>query len=214
VEWARLEPVLEALLASKGTDRLFPQISVDTYHPATAQRALALGVDIINDVTGLTNPQMLDLAQGGGADWIAMHSLGIPADPERIFSPGTDPVAAVEQWLMERLDAWTRAGLDLNRIVFDPGIGFGKDALQSLKLLRAAGRFRQYGLRVLIGHSRKSFLRSITNPALAARDLATVGASLSLCQQRVDILRVHNVAVHTAAYRGWMHAQPVTGTGS
>jgi dihydropteroate synthase len=98
----------------------------------------------------------------------------------------------------------------LNRIIFDPGIGFGKDALQSLELLRHAGQFRRHGLRVLIGHSRKSFLSRLVGDTLADKDLATLGASLELVSQRVDILRVHNVPMHVAGYRGWSHVQAET----
>ena len=104
------------------------------------------------------------------------------------------------------LKAWEQAGLDLNRVIFDPGVGFGKDALQSLELLRSAGQFRRHGLRVLVGHSRKSFFGNLTGASAEERDLATVGASLALCEQRIDILRVHNVPLHTEAYRGWSHA--------
>jgi len=116
-----------------------------------------------------------------------------------------DPTDAVEQWLEERLVEWTRAGLDMNRVVFDPGVGFGKNALQSLRLLRSMDRFQRYGLRLLVGHSRKSFMHHVTPASRDERDLFTVGASLNLCAQRVDVLRVHNVAAHTAAYRGWAH---------
>ncbi|MGW8370285.1 MAG: dihydropteroate synthase, partial [Gammaproteobacteria bacterium] len=99
-------------------------------------------------------------------------------------------------------------GLDPDRIVFDPGIGFGKNPLQSLELLRDIERFGSRGLRLLVGHSRKSFLSGFTGADLTARDLATVGGSLALCARGVDILRVHDVAAHTAAYRGWAHLQP------
>ena len=130
--------------------------------------------------------------------------------------PNCNPVDEVENWLAARLEAWAAAGVDLDRVVFDPGIGFGKDPLQSLTLLRAAGRFRKHGLRTLIGHSRKSFLNGLlpdySLPAeeeaerrLKDRDLATIGAALELCRQGVDILRVHNVVDHIAAYRGWSH---------
>ncbi|MCP4200629.1 MAG: dihydropteroate synthase [bacterium] len=95
--------------------------------------------------------------------------------------------------------------LDLKRILFDPGIGFGKNPLQSLELLRGAGRLRKHGLRTVIGHSRKSFMKSFTSGAVEDRDLATIGISLELCRQGVDILRVHNVPDHIAAYRGWSH---------
>ena len=187
---------------------LRPRFSIDTYHAATARRALAFGADIINDVGGLTDPAMLELAAAGGADWVAMHNLGVPADKTRTLPANEDPTAAVERWLDERMTEWQRAGLDFDRIVFDPGIGFGKNALQSLRLLRNVQRFYRFGLRVLVGHSRKSFMQHVATATRADRDLFTIGASLQLCAAGVDILRVHDVAAHTAAYRGWAHAAP------
>ena len=205
-EWRRLEPILTPLQELLAADPLRPLVSVDTYHPETARLALERGIDIINDVSGLTNPAMIDLARSGDADWIAMHSLSIPVERNQTLPLGDSAYAAVEAWLVERLEAWEKAGLDLNRVIFDPGIGFGKDALQSLELIRSAGKFRRHGLRVLVGHSRKSFFGDVTRACAEDRDLATVGASLALCEQGVDILRVHNVPLHAEAYRGWSHA--------
>jgi dihydropteroate synthase len=147
---------------------------------------------------------MLELAAGSRKDWIAMHNLGLPADRARTLPVDEDPVAAVEGWLEQRLGEWQRAGLDLGRVIFDPGIGFGKTPLQSLELLREIGRFARYGVRVLVGHSRKSFMNELAADPVE-RDLFTVGASLQLCARSVEILRVHDVAAHAAAYRGWSH---------
>jgi 2-amino-4-hydroxy-6-hydroxymethyldihydropteridine diphosphokinase/dihydropteroate synthase len=202
-EWARLAPALERVLDRYKGAALRPRISIDTYHLGTARRALALGVDVINDVSGLTHPAMVELAASGTADWVAMHNLGVPADKTRVLPADQDPTDAVEQWLEERLVEWARAGLDLSRVVFDPGVGFGKNALQSLRLLRNVQRFQRYGVRLLVGHSRKSFMHHVTPASRDERDLFTVGASLHLCANGVDILRVHNIATHTATYRGW-----------
>lgn len=204
-EWSRLRPILERL-KDKYKDAVFrPLISVDTYHADVAQRASELGVDIINDVSGLTSPAMLELAKVGGTDWVAMHHLTVPADRAETLPQDSDPCVEVEKWLTERIESWDKAGLDLNRIIFDPGIGFGKDGLQSLELLRNARRFRQHGLRVLIGHSRKSFMKTFSTLEESDKDLVTIGASLNLSQQGVDIIRVHNVPANVSAYRGWAH---------
>jgi 2-amino-4-hydroxy-6-hydroxymethyldihydropteridine diphosphokinase/dihydropteroate synthase len=204
-EWARLEPILGRLVDKFGGALLRPQLSVDTYHPDTARRALALGVDVINDVSGLTSPAMLELAATSAKDWVAMHNLGVPADRSKTLPPDQGAGEAVERWLEQRLGEWQRAGLDLSRVVFDPGIGFGKNPLQSLELLRDMRRFQRYGLRCLVGHSRKSFMHGFAGQDRENRDLFTLGASLNLCAQQVDILRVHNVAAHVVAYRGWAH---------
>lgn len=210
-EWLRLESILEPLVDKYKTPQISPLLSVDTYHPEVAAKALGAGVDIINDVSGLTSAAMIDLARSSDKEWIAMHQLTLPADPDITLPADGDPCQAVERWLLEQIEVWDKANLDLNKIIFDPGIGFGKDALQSLQLLRHASRFRQHGLRVLIGHSRKSFMKSFSSPEEHDKDLVTVGASLKLCQQGVDIIRVHNVPAHLSAYRGWSHliAEPV-----
>ena len=201
-EWARVGSVLERLIDLRGDDPLGPLISVDTYHPATARKALALGVDIINDVSGLGDPRMLELARGSSVDWIAMHQLSLPVDPRMTLPPDADPFQAIERWLSERADRWHKAGLDLNRIIVDPGIGFGKTPRQSLELLRRAGELRRHGFRVLVGHSRKSFLKPLVGDDMAARDAATADLSLNLCDQGVDILRVHDVPLNMGACRG------------
>ena len=206
-EWARLEPALGRLVDRYRSEVLRPRLSVDTYHAETARRALVLGVDVVNDVSGLSTSAMLELAATSGADFVAMHNLGLPADKARTLPADQDPTAAVERWLEERLEAWERAGLDLSRIVFDPGIGFGKNALQSLQLLRNVERLHRFGLRLLVGHSRKSFMHQAAAADRLDRDLFTVGVSLRLCSAGVDILRVHNIAAHTATYRGWSHVQ-------
>lgn len=204
-EWQRIGATLKQLVTRRNSTPLAPRISVDTYHADTARKALALGVDMINDVSGLNSPEMLELAKSGDADWVAMHSMSVPVDPKRQLPVDDDGYRAVEQWLLEQLESWDKSGLDLNRIIFDPGIGFGKNSLQSLQILRRAGELRRHGLRILIGHSRKSFFNQLTGKKMVDKDLATLGASLQLCQQGVDVLRVHNVPLHTSAYRGWSH---------
>ena len=206
-EWARLEPALGRLVDRYRTSLLRPRLSIDTYHVETARRALSLGADIVNDVSGLTTPAMIGLAATSGAEFVAMHNLGVPADKARTVPADQDPTTAVERWLEERLREWERAGIDASRIVFDPGVGFGKNALQSLRLLRNVKRLHRFGLRLLVGHSRKSFMHHVATTDRLDRDLFTVGASLQLAASGVDILRVHNVAAHTGAYRGWAHVE-------
>ena len=205
LEWSRVEPVIERLVERLAGDRPRPLLSLDTRHAEVAAKGLELGVDIVNDVSGLTSPDMIALARDADCDWIAMHHVTIPADPQATLPDDEDPFDAVEAWLRERMEIWDAGGLNLERIIFDPGIGFGKNRLQSLRLLRRAGEFRRHGLRVLVGHSRKSFMKSFAGEDEGARDLATVGASLHLCAQGVDIIRVHDVPGHVAAYRGWSH---------
>lgn len=200
-EWTRVGPILERLIDARQRDPLGPLISIDTYHAQTAREALRLGVDMVNDVGGLVEPQMIELAADSNVDWVAMHQLTLPVDPKVTLPEDVDPFDAVEEWLVERIERWDEAGLDLNRIIFDPGIGFGKNARQSLALLSRAGEYRRHGLRVMVGHSRKSFLSPIAGDELADRDAATAEISLNLIDQGVDILRVHNVPMNIEAWR-------------
>ncbi|OED41168.1 hypothetical protein AB833_10455 [Chromatiales bacterium (ex Bugula neritina AB1)] len=204
-EWARIGPVLTAINDKWQSDVLRPQVSVDTRNPAIARRAIDSNVHFINDVTGLTSPGMLELAASSDCEWIAMHSLSVPADSNVTFGPDVDPVAEVGRWIETSIERWDKAGIGLHKIIVDPGIGFGKNPLQSLKILQNAGSLRQYGLRLLMGHSRKSFMKSFAGPGTHERDMTTIGSAMQLCQQGVDILRVHNIPDHLAAYRGWSH---------
>jgi 2-amino-4-hydroxy-6-hydroxymethyldihydropteridine diphosphokinase/dihydropteroate synthase len=204
-EWLRLAPLLARLVEKYRDDVLRPRISIDTYHPEVARRALDAGADIINDVSGLTNPAMIELAASYDAEWVAMHQLGLPADPRKTLPAQRDPVDAVNDWLESQLNNWARAGVDINRVYADPGIGFGKNSLQSLQLLKHCGSFRRHGLRTVIGHSRKSFMGSFAPADNWTRDLTTVGASLNVVAQGADVIRVHNVPAHVVAYRGWAH---------
>ncbi|MGD8325174.1 MAG: dihydropteroate synthase, partial [Gammaproteobacteria bacterium] len=210
-EWHRLEAILAPLIDHYAGDILRPRISIDTYHASVAMRALALGVDMINDVSGLTDPEMIELAASYGAEFVAMHNLSLPADSGLIIDADTDPLYVIEQWLDARLETWSKAGIDLSRIIFDPGVGFGKNALQSLEIMQRVEQFRRHGMRLLVGHSRKSFMHGFAESAERSRDLATVGASLSLAARGVDILRVHDVSAHAAAWIGWAHTQKPTG---
>ncbi len=204
-EWHRLSPALE-LVRNACEPCLFPpQISIDTYHPETALKAVESGVDIINDVGGLGVGEMIELAHSSDCTFVAMHSVTVPVDPSVSIDPESDACDVFETWLEERQGIWEKGGLDLSRIIIDPGIGFGKSSLQSLQLMRSVKRLQNYGYRLLIGHSRKSFLKTFANQESSELDPETVGASIQLCSQSVDILRVHNVNAHIRAYLSWAH---------
>ena len=130
-EWARVAPILERLIETRDRQPFGPLISIDTYRTTTARKALRLGVDMVNDVGGLSSEEMIELAGESGVDFVAMHQLSLPVDPKITLAQDADPYAALEQWLLARLERWEKAGLNLNRIIFDPGIGFGKTVQQN-----------------------------------------------------------------------------------
>ena len=204
-EWQRVLPVIDFIHSQYQNDPLRPLISLDTRNASVAAKALERGVDFINDVGGLTDPAMVELACEHACQWIAMHSLSVPADSAVVLAADADPVAEVCEWIERQMNTWDKAGIDLSRVIIDPGIGFGKDPLQSLKLLQSVSSLREYGLRLLVGHSRKSFMKQFAGGEIHERDMVTVGSAMQLCQQGVDIIRVHNIPDHIAAYRGWAH---------
>lgn len=194
-EWARLEAPLQTIV--NHPKRAQVRLSLDTRHATTAARALGLGVDMVNDVSGLRDAAMQrTLAQSNG-DIVVMHALSIPADPAIILPSDADPVAVILAWKREREATLKASGIAPERLIFDPGIGFGKSAAQSLALLHRASELVDEGGRWLIGHSRKSFLKAVSAPEHpAARDAATLPFSRDLMQIPLDILRVHDVAGH------------------
>ena len=203
-EWGRLQPALE-LIKEQPNSLLGPLISVDSRHWKTLQKALEYDVQMINDVTGLQDPNIIALARESQCQVIAMHSVTIPVDPAEKLPTDEKAMPQVSRWLHRQIDQWLDAGLDLDKIIFDPGIGFGKNSLQSLELMKQGHELRESGLRILIGHSRKSFMTHFTDQPFQDRDLETLGMSLSLCEKGVDIIRVHEPLMHMRAYRAWSH---------
>lgn len=160
-EWERLEPFLKALKHELHLMSFVPKISVDTRHAAVADKALRLGVDWINDPSGLQDPKMVELMATCRRDCVVMHNLGIPADPKKVLTYLQDPVEQVYQWAQNQLSYLEKNGIALEKIIFDVGIGFGKDAEQSFSLIKNIRRFQNLNTRLLVGHSRKSFLKKI-----------------------------------------------------
>lgn len=198
LEWERLEPVLKFLNKLWRDQTFAPKISVDTYHPKTAQRAISLGVDWINDVGGLTNLDMQHILLESGKTCVWMHHLSIPANPNQVIDPHVDVVQAVMEWARSHLRELLEKGIRTEQLIFDPGIGFGKTAIQSHVLLKNMTQLKSLNLPILVGHSRKSFLQKET---IQDKDAETVKWSLRLASSGVDYLRVHNVALNQHALR-------------
>jgi dihydropteroate synthase len=195
-ELRRVAEVVRRLAAESGV-----AVSIATSKAAVAERAIDLGAEIINDVTGLEgDPRMLDVARATGAGVCVMHMQGTPQTMQ-LDPRYSDVVAEIHADLAARRDMLIAAGIPLERICLDPGIGFGKTHEHNLALMRHAGRFLDLGAPILVGHSRKGFLaklaeRSLGRPATeAGRDAATAGAACSLAAQGVQIVRVHAVGL-------------------
>lgn len=196
-EWRRLEPVLHAIKTQKEKFLIAPKISIDTRHWQVAEKAIALGADWINDVSGLEDPLMRQVIAKANIDCVIMHHMSLPASKNHVLPRDCDPVETVFNWGKERIALLEKDGISREKIIFDPGIGFGKTPEQSLTLIKHCDRFHELGTRLLIGHSRKSFLSLLTAETFAERDIETCALSLLLKEKAVNYLRVHNVAMHS-----------------
>ncbi len=200
-EWERLEPVLLALTSARNRFLLPPKLSVDTRHAEVAIKALAIGVNWINDVTGLQDPAMRDVLRDTNVDCVVMHHMSIPASRDFILPRNQDAVELVYKWAVNQLDILEQSGIKKERIILDPGIGFGKTAEHSLQLIKHIEVFQKLGVRLLIGHSRKSFLSLLTDRSPSERDIETVAISLYLAKQNINYLRIHQVEMCARALR-------------
>lgn len=188
-EWNRLEPVLQAIASLK----LPVKISVDTRHAFVAGRALEYGVDWINDVEGFQAQEMIDVVGRSDVDIVVMHSLGVPPSKDKILDEARDPISQILEWAERTLNRLEKNGIKFSRVILDPGIGFGKSSDQAFHILSNAQQLLECRARWLIGHSRKSFLGSLTSKLAADRDLETALVSARLAQSGIHYLRVHNV---------------------
>ncbi len=190
-QWRRLEPVL---LKLRG-ERPEAVLSLDTRAAAVAERALALGVRVVNDVSALSDPAMAGVVARAGAGLVLMHMRGTPATMQR-DTAYADVTAEVARHLHERMAAAGAAGVPRECVAFDPGIGFGKSAQGSLELLARVSELAELGRPVLIGASRKSFLARLTGDEGPSEDriAASLAAAAIAIFEGAHILRVHDVA--------------------
>jgi len=193
-ELRRVVPVLEKL-----SGRLSLPISIDTTKAAVASAAMALGAQIINDVSGLeADPEMLAVAVKTGAGVCAMHRQGTPQTMQD--NPTYEQcVLEILEYLRRRDRELIEHGIAAERICLDPGVGFGKTHEHNLELIRSASVFHYLRRPILIGHSRKGFIAKLLGNKDVDRTFGTIGVSLALASHRVQILRVHDVAAHVQA---------------
>ncbi|VTT87040.1 Dihydrofolate synthase @ Folylpolyglutamate synthase / Alternative dihydrofolate reductase 2 / Dihydropteroate synthase [Halorubrum sp. DM2] len=193
----RVVPTIEAIQSVPAVGSGDILVSVDTRKPAVAAAALDAGADVINDVTGLADPEMRAVVADADCPVIVMHSLDAPVDPDA--DPEYDDVVAeVVDALRERLALADTAGIGRDRVIVDPGIGFGKSPPEDFELLARCGEFAALGCPVLVGHSHKSLYGAVGRDA-DDREHATVAGTALAADRGADIVRVHDVAENRAA---------------
>ena len=199
-ELARVLPVLDAALT------LGCPVSIDTNKPEVMRAVLERGADIVNDINALQTPGALDaVAAHPGCGICLMHMRGDPATMQQ--RPQYDDVLReVVEFLGERLQACRARDVADERIVLDPGIGFGKSVAHNLDLLRRQRELLTLGRPLLVGWSRKSTLGAITGRDVSQRLAASVAAALASVQSGAHIVRVHDVAATVDALKVWAAA--------
>lgn len=170
-------------------------LSVDTSRASVAQEAIRSGADLINDVTALADPDMAAVIAAAGIPVVLMHMKGTPRTM-REEARYDDLLGEVIAFLTDRVDVAVRSGIPRDRILLDPGIGFGKRRVHNLTLLREIGRLMELGFPLLIGHSRKAFLDPAGegSPDPAERLEETLAVTAFCAERGVEILRVHDIA--------------------
>ena len=189
-EYERVIPVIESI--RKVSD--IP-ISVDTYKADIARKAIEVGADIINDISALRfDEKMVDvLKENKDIPVILMHMKGTPEDMQK--NPVYDDVVEeILEFFNDRINFCTKNGIEKERIIIDPGIGFGKRFEDNLEILKKLGEFRCFGLPVLLGASRKSFINSIYQSGPTQRLEGTLATTAKAFFAGIDIVRVHDVS--------------------
>jgi len=187
-ELKRVLPVIRQL-----RDQTRCVISIDTTKSQVAREALQAGADVVNDISGLTfDSEMPTVCAETKCGVIAMHIRGTPQTMQD--NPTYDDVVQdVKDFLSQRIIALTDAGIEEERLMLDPGIGFGKTATHNLELMQHLDQLRELKRPLLVGHSRKRFLKKILGREVEERTAGTIGVSLALRFLGADLIRVHDV---------------------
>ncbi len=202
-EIRRVVPLIEALRELK------VPLSIDTFKPEVMRAALAAGATLINDINALRAPGAVEVAAASDAGICLMHMQGTPQTMQE--DPAYENVVAeVKAFLVERIEACRAAGIGRERIVIDPGFGFGKTSEHNLELLRGLDRFVATGYPVLVGLSRKSVLGRLTGRKVTERVAASVAAAIAAVARGASIVRVHDVAATRDALAVWCVAAKST----
>jgi dihydropteroate synthase len=171
-------------------------LSIDTKKPNVARAAVEAGASLINDVTGFTHPAMVQLAKETHLDICVMHMLGTPQTMQKNPHYENGVVPFLNQWFREKTNSLIDQGINPQRIILDPGIGFGKTVAHNLEIIHNLNEFKQLGFRILVGVSRKWFLGQIVKKPTHELLSATLAANTIAILNHVDVIRVHDVKEH------------------
>ncbi len=186
-ELKRVIPVIEALSKTCNVP-----ISIDTYKPEVMRQAIVAGADIVNDIRALQEPNALEIVAQSKVGVCLMHMQGTPQTMQ-LDPHYADVVSEVKQFLVDRVNAALAHGIEKNRILLDPGFGFGKTRSHNIALIKQLDELNIIGLPLLVGLSRKSVLGFITGADEGQRLYASIAASVISAMKGAKIIRVHDV---------------------
>ncbi|WP_250295001.1 dihydropteroate synthase [Wolbachia endosymbiont of Oedothorax gibbosus] len=193
-EYARLKPVLDDLNQYMKVGDI--KVSIDSFWPDVILNVLEhYNIAWVNDQKGDLDDNTLKAIASSGCSIVIMHSLSIPPHSDNIIPSDIDPIDTINNWAERNINRLLALGFDQSSIIIDPGICFGKSLYQNIWLLRNIEALQSFGCKVLVGHSRKSFISSFSTELAFNRDLETIALSSAL-HNKVDFLRVHNVRDH------------------
>ncbi len=188
-ELERVIPVIERLISAEPS----AVISVDTVKPKVAEAALDAGAKILNDIRGLRDPLLREIVADRRAGVVIMHMRGTPQTMQRGDLSSQDVVEETYRWLNDQLERSISAGIELDRIAIDIGVGFGKTVEQNLQLIYHLERFKALSPSLLIGASRKSFIGAITGASAENRLPGSLATLVEARRRGGNIFRVHDV---------------------
>lgn len=190
-ELERVMPLIKAI-----RERVSVPISIDTVKPAVGRAAARAGASLLNDITGFSNPSMVEVAREYDMDMCVMHMQGTPETMQSnpFYEEGVVP--ALLKWFERRVENLLKQGVNERRIILDPGIGFGKTVADNLEILHNLPRLKALGFPLLFGASRKSFLGRILSKPANELLSATLGVNAVAIEGGADIIRVHDVREH------------------
>ena len=184
-ELKRVTPVIKRLVKEINV-----LISIDTYKPKVAEECLKLGANLVNDITGLRNNEMIEAVAKYNVPVVVMHMKGMPKNMQE--NPTyTDVVKEIKEFFVDRIDKAKSSGI--KNIIIDPGIGFGKTTEHNLQILKRLGEFKDLDRPILIGPSRKSFIGNVTGLPVNGRLEGTLAAISVAVMNGANIVRVHDV---------------------
>ncbi|MBP9743651.1 MAG: dihydropteroate synthase [Burkholderiales bacterium] len=189
-EIRQLTPLLSILEKLKITHNFL--VSIDTYHKETVLWLNDKNIDFINDVSGNLPIDVVKGCIESGKQYIAMHSLSVPASYEHILDVHTNPISYLSKWWINKAYQFDENNIDLSKVIFDPGIGFGKNNAQAWYIINNIHFLNNLEVAILLGHSRKSFIKHVLPLEPNERDEAT-NLITGLLINQVDYLRIHEI---------------------